>query len=213
MATWRATQKANRRAALMQSSARLFAERGFNSVSTVELGEAVGMSGPALYNYFPSKEALLCELLIDVSTRLLAGCLEIVGDERGPEETLDELIGFHVEFATTEPDIILLQDRELSSLPSDANRKVRRLQREYLREWQEVLQALRPEFGEAEAQTRLLAMVGLLNSTPHSARASGHRATGAQAAAILGAMARAALTAPLSAPLTGSFTAPQTEAH
>ena len=113
-ATWRATQKANRRAALMRASAHLFAERGYKNVSTIELGEAVGMSGPALYNYFPSKEALLCELLIDVSTRLLAGCLEIVGDERSAEETLDELIVFHAEFATAEPDIILLQDRELS---------------------------------------------------------------------------------------------------
>lgn len=191
VATWRATQKANRRAALMRASAHLFAVRGYNAVSTVELGEAVGMSGPALYNYFPSKEALLCELLIDVSTRLLAGCLEIAGDERTPEETLNELINFHVEFATSEPDIILLQDRELSSLPSDASRKVRRLQREYLREWEQVLRAIHPEFDEAEAQTRLLATVGLLNSTPHSASATGPRA-----AAILAAMARAALVAP-----------------
>lgn len=192
VATWRATQKANRRAALMRASAHLFAERGFNAVSTVELGEAVGMSGPALYNYFPSKEALLCELLIDVSTRLLAGCLEIAGDEGSPEETLDELINFHVEFATTEPDIILLQDRELSSLPGDANRKVRRLQREYVREWEKVMLAIHPEFEGPEVQTRLLATVGLLNSTPHSARATGPRA-----AAILAAMARAALTAPV----------------
>lgn len=182
----------------MRAAAQLFAERGYNAVSTVELGEAVGMSGPALYNYFPSKEALLCELLVDVSTRLLAGCLEIVGDERSAEETLDELIAFHVEFATTEPDIILLQDRELSSLPTEANRKVRRLQREYVREWQKVLHVLHPEFSEAEAQTRLLATVGLLNSTPHSARASGARASGSQAAEILAVMARAALTAPLS---------------
>lgn len=192
-ATWRATQKANRRDALMRAAAHLFAERGYNAVSTVELGEAVGMSGPALYNYFPSKEALLCELLIDVSTRLLAGCLEIVGDDRPAEQTLDELIAFHVEFATTEPDIILLQDRELPSLPHDANRKVRGLQREYLREWEQVLVAIHPEFDEAEAQTRLRATFGLLNSTPHSARASGPRA-----AAILAPMARAALTAALS---------------
>lgn len=172
-ATWRATQKANRRAALMRASAQLFAERGYSAVSTVELGEAVGMSGPALYNYFPSKEALLCELLIDVSTRLLAGCLEIAGDEASAEHKLDELIAFHVEFATTEPDIILLQDRELSSLPAEANRRVRRLQREYLREWEKVLAELHPEFTPEECQTRLLATIGLLNSTPHSARATG----------------------------------------
>lgn len=176
----------------MQAAARLFAERGYNSVSTVELGEAVGMSGPAIYNYFSSKEALLCELLIDASTRLLASCLEIVSDEQPPQDTLDELIAFHVEFATTDPDIILLQDRELSSLPVEANRKVRRLQREYLREWQRVLVTILPGLSDAEAQTRLLATMGLLNSTPHSAPASG-----VGAAAILAVMARAALTAPV----------------
>lgn len=192
MATWRATQKANRRAALMRSSARLFAERGFNAVSTVELGEAVGMSGPALYNYFPSKEALLGELLVDVSTRLLAGCLQIVGDDRAPEDTLDELIAFHVEFATTEPDVIVVQGRELANLPEETNRKVRRLQREYLREWEKVLTAIRPEIGSEEARTRLLAVVGLLNSTPHSAAPSGQRAS-----RVLAAMASAALLAPV----------------
>ncbi len=207
----------------MSAAAQLFAERGYRAVSTVELGEAVGMSGPALYNYFPSKEALLCELLIDVSTRLLAGCLEITSDELPPDEMLDALLAFHAEFATSEPDIIVLQDRELANLPSDANRKVRRLQREYLREWERVLETLHPEFRPAEAQTRLLATFGLLNSTPHSARAGGpragatraggtraggsrasgaragggRRASGAEAAVILAAMARAALTAPV----------------
>lgn len=175
----------------MRVAAQLFAERGYNAVSTVELGEAVGMSGPALYNYFPSKEALLSELLIDVSTRLLAGGLEITGDEQSASETLDSLIEFHAEFALAEPDIILLQSRELRSLPPEANRKVRRLQREYLREWQKVLVQLHPEFDENEAQTRLLAMIGLLNSTPHSVQARGARTS-----EILGAMARAALTAP-----------------
>lgn len=189
-ATWRATQKANRRAAIMRASAKLFAERGFNAVSTVELGEAVGMSGPALYNHFSSKEALLSELLVDVSTRLHAGCLEIVKDSLSPEQTLTALINFHVEFAISEPDIILLQERELRSLPTEANQTVRRLQREYVGEWQKVLRALKPDMQPDEAHTRLLAILALLNSTPRSARGGG-----ADAAQLLATMALAALTA------------------
>lgn len=192
MTTARATQKANRRAALMRSSAKLFAERGFSAVSTVELGEAVGMSGPALYNYFPSKEALLGELLVDVSSRLLAGGLRIVGDEVEPEQKLEELIAFHVQFAITEPDVIVVQSRELLLLPEDTSHKVRRLQREYLREWEQVLRAILPGMSSEEAQTRLLAVVGLLNSTPHSAVPARSRAT-----EVLTAMARAALLAPV----------------
>jgi len=188
-ATWRETQKANRRASLMRSAARLFAERGFAAVSTVELGEAVGMSGPALYNYFPSKDALLAELLVDASSRLLAGCADILALSAPPPETLARLVAFHLEFATSEPDIIRLQDRELAHLPYNSRHEVRLLQRRYVQEWDGVLAAVRTDLGGPERQSRLLGTFGLLNSTPHSGSASGER-TGE----ILAAMALRALT-------------------
>ena len=71
--TWRATAKAHRRQQLLDAAAHLFAERGFNGVSIEELGAAAGVSGPALYRHFPSKEAMLGELLIGASQRLRRG--------------------------------------------------------------------------------------------------------------------------------------------
>lgn len=188
-ATWRATQKANRRASLMRSAARLFAERGFAAVSTADLGDAVGMSGPALYNYFPSKEALLAEVLIDASRRLLEGCHDLVADPGAPDEVLRRLVRFHLDFATADPDIIRIQDRELAQLPSDANHTVRSLQRQYVQEWDAVLASVRLELDPAERQIRLLGTFGLLNSTPHSAVV-------ADASDILAGMALRALTGP-----------------
>ena len=186
-ATWRSTQKADRRARLLREAAALFAERGFAAVTTVELGEAVGMSGPALYRHFASKEAVLTELLIDASERLLEGCDAIVGESPGPLDAaaaravLARLIAFHMEFATAEPDVIRIQDRELAGLPRDAAHRVRRLQRQYVDAWDAVL-----------AETRLLGVFGLLNSTPHSVAAGADDARAA-AAAILGRMAERAL--------------------
>ncbi|NUL45511.1 TetR/AcrR family transcriptional regulator [Cellulosimicrobium funkei] len=174
-ATWRATQKAHRRAALMESAARLFAERGFAAVSTAELGEAVGMSGPALYKHFPSKDALLAEILVDASERLLDGCRTILAEDSSEEargdaaDTLMRLIRFHLEFATTDPDVIRIQDRELPSLAPEDNQEVRRLQREYVQLWDGVLARLDPAMRDGERQVRLLGTFGLLNSTPHSA--------------------------------------------
>lgn len=183
----------------MDAAAALFAERGYAAVSTSDIGEAVGISGPALYNHFSSKEAILSELLVDVSTRLLAGGLEIAasGSEahetattftRTPKQVIDALIAFHLEFALAEPDVIVLQMRELRSLPPEASHKVRRLQREYMRVWQATLQRFVPGLDDGEAQTRVRATFGLLNSTPNSARASGDRA-----AEILTKMAHRAL--------------------
>ncbi|MGP3534073.1 TetR/AcrR family transcriptional regulator [Microbacterium sp. RD1] len=186
--TWRAIQKANRRESILRAAARLFAARGFAAVSTVEIGEAVGMSGPALYNYFPSKEALLAAVLVEASTRLLDGCREIVAPGRPAGETLDDLISFHLDFATSDPDIIRIQDRELAQLPVDVNHQVRELQRRYVQEWDHIFAQVRADMPESERQTRLLAVFGLLNSTPYSAVPTGHGAR-----AILQAMAVDAL--------------------
>ena len=62
-----------RGAQILRSAAQLFAKRGFHGVSISELGAAVGISGPALYRHFASKEALLSRMLVEVSERLLAG--------------------------------------------------------------------------------------------------------------------------------------------
>ncbi len=188
MTTWRATQKANRRAELMASAARLFAERGFAAVSTGDLGDAVGMSGPALYRHFASKEALLCALLVDASERLLDGGRALTSTGGAPREVFEALIAFHLDFATTDADVIRVQDRELGNLPVQVNQQVRRLQREYVQTWDGPFVALRPDLDDGERQTRLLAAFGLLNSTPHSAAPSG-----ARAGAILAGMARRAL--------------------
>lgn len=61
-----------RREQILKEAARLFAERGFHGVGVDEIGAAVGISGPGLYRHFPGKDAMLAELLVGISERLLA---------------------------------------------------------------------------------------------------------------------------------------------
>uniref|UniRef100_UPI0035933D58 TetR/AcrR family transcriptional regulator n=1 Tax=Microbacterium sp. SORGH_AS_1204 TaxID=3041785 RepID=UPI0035933D58 len=71
--TARDRAKAERRTALLAAAARLFAERGFDGVTLGDIGEAAGVSGPAVYRHVASKQALLGAILVDVSERLLRG--------------------------------------------------------------------------------------------------------------------------------------------
>ena len=52
----------DRRSQILDVAARLFAERGFHGVSVGDIGKAVGVSGPALYKHFDSKDAVLAEM-------------------------------------------------------------------------------------------------------------------------------------------------------
>ena len=190
MTTRRAALKEGRRVDLLRSAAALFAQRGFAGVSTTELGDAVGMSGPALYNYFSSKDALLAALLVDASERLLEGGRRIRSDGDAPDAALARLIAFHLDFATTEPDVIRVQDRELATLDAENLHTVRSLQRQYVQVWDDSLAPLIPEASDDERLTRLLAVFGLLNSTPHSDRSEA-------TVELLATMASVALVAPI----------------
>lgn len=162
-------QKAARRRRLRTEAARLFADRGFHGVSIEDLGGAVGMSGPALYRHFASKEALLADVLVTVSRRLLDGGRAQVEQAADDRDALERLVRSHTEFALTEPELIQVQDRDLSSLSPEQARLVRRLQRAYVEVWVQVLSRLDPTLPAPVARTKAQAVFGLLNSTPHSA--------------------------------------------
>src|ERR1700744_5631017 len=127
----RSQLKPDRRLQLLSAAERLFAERGFLGVRLEDIGAAAGVSGPAIYRHFPNKEALLSELLVGISTRLLAGATQVVDGADDAESALEGLVDFHLDFALGESDLIRIQDRDLGNLPAVAKRQVRRKQRQY----------------------------------------------------------------------------------
>ncbi len=167
--TWRATEKAQRRERYLEAAAALFADRGFHAVSIEELGAAVGVSGPALYRHFASKDAMLSELLLSASERLLAGFEATVAEGLSDSATIYNLVAFHVDFALAERDVIRIQDRELANLPAESNHRVRQLQRQYVAGWVAIAARLRPGCSLPELTVKMHALFGVLNSTPYNA--------------------------------------------
>jgi AcrR family transcriptional regulator len=188
--TRRSRAKSDRRSQLVAAAERLVAERGFLAVRLEDIGAAAGVSGPAIYRHFPNKEALLVELLVGISTRLLAGATDVVEHTTSASAALDGLIDFHLDFAFGEPDLIRIQDRDLAHLPAPAKRQVRKAQRQYVELWVDVLRRLDERLDEADARLMAHATFGLLNSTPHSVRPGVGTPT---ARAVLRAMTLAAL--------------------
>jgi AcrR family transcriptional regulator len=179
----------SRRDQILAEAAGLFARHGFHGTSIDVIGAAVGVSGPALYRHFPSKEGLLAEMLVGISERLLAEGRGLAAEHTDPAALLDALIAFHTDFALHQPELITVQDRDLANLPAGARRQVRGLQRAYVEIWVEALGRLRPALTTDEARVSAHAAFGLMNSTPRGAS----RVDDAVAAPVLTAMARAAL--------------------
>jgi AcrR family transcriptional regulator len=188
--TSRSKAKSDRRSQLIAAAERLIAEHGYLAVRLEDIGAAAGVTGPAIYRHFPNKEALLVELLVGISTRLLAGASDVVAKTSDPAVALDDLIDFHLDFVFTEPNLIRIQDRDLAHLPIAAKRQVRRAQRQYVETWVDVLRRLSADLDENEARLMAHATFGLLNSTPHSVKPGARRDS---SRAVLRAMTLAAL--------------------
>lgn len=184
-----------RREQILAIAADLFAARGFHGVSVAELGAACGISGPALYKHFPSKQAMLAEMLASISERLLEVGRARVAAASDPAAAVRALVAWHVEFAVEHRALIVVQDRDWESLPADAREEVRRLQRAYVDVWADQLRLLRPQLDRATAHAAAHAAFGLLNSTPRA----GHDLPDDQLRTLLSTMALSALTT-LSAP-------------
>lgn len=193
--TARHRAKADRRATLLTEAARLFARKGFDGVSIEDLGAAAGVSGPAVYRHFPSKQAVLAALLVGASERLVDGGRAVVSSAVDDHGALRSLIRFHVAFALADPDVIRVQDRDLDSLVEVDRRAVRALQRSYVEMWVDTLARLSPDTDPAELRIRAHATFGLINSTPHSARSlrTARSLPRAHVGALLEEMALAAL--------------------
>lgn len=67
MATRKRLSKDERRKAIVETAAALFAERGFRGVTTRELAKAVGVSEPVLYEHFKTKRDLYSAIIDQTS--------------------------------------------------------------------------------------------------------------------------------------------------
>ncbi|MBY8880817.1 SACE_7040 family transcriptional regulator [Actinacidiphila acidipaludis] len=195
-----------RREQILREAARLFAERGFHGVGVDEIGAAVGISGPGLYRHFAGKDAMLAELLVGISDRLLTAGRMRVAETDDPVAALDALIRGHIDFAIDDRPLITLHDRELDRLRESDRKLVRQLQRQYVEEWVGVVRRVYPRATELEARAAVHAVFGLINSTPHLGARSSVPDRAAMAALLrrlaLGALATLDDGLPWTAPRT-----------
>ncbi|CAM5602485.1 AcrR family transcriptional regulator [Aquamicrobium terrae] len=86
------------RSALMDSAARLFREKGYDSTSLKELALAVGVSPSAMYWYFPSKNDLLYSVIKRTLQRFEDGMMRVLATvDDTPPSRLAAFVRYYVE--------------------------------------------------------------------------------------------------------------------
>lgn len=89
-----------RKKLILDRSAEIFARKGVSATTIREIADAVGVYSGALYHYFPSKEAIVTELIREYIEDLSARCKDVLARELPPVERLEALV--EVALATSE---------------------------------------------------------------------------------------------------------------
>ena len=102
----------------------LFAERGYAAVSMLELADAVGMRQGGLYNHFPSKQALLVDLMATHMADLLQDHEIALDGIEGARARIEAFVRHHVTYHLDYPKDVFLAHMELRSLDADNRRSI-----------------------------------------------------------------------------------------
>ena len=108
----------------------LFAERGYAAVSMRQIASKVGLQVGALYNYFPDKQTILSELLINHMESLIEAWYAQKLPEK-PEKLLEFFVDFHIQYHLNRPEEVFIAYMELRNLTPYNFRKIEKLRNKY----------------------------------------------------------------------------------
>jgi len=141
----------------------LFAERGYAAVSMRQIASKVGLQVGALYNYFPDKQTILSELLINHMENLL----KTWDKQKLPKKSdklLEFFVDFHIEYHLNRPEEVFIAYMELRNLNPDNFQKIEKLRNKYERILSEILTTGVKDnlFSCKETKVTSLAIIGML---------------------------------------------------
>ncbi len=169
MARTRAHDYGDKRRALLEVAARLFAAKGFDRTSIAEIALKAQVSKALVYHYYPSKGALLFDI-VSVHLAFVADALAEADDPgASPEAHLLGLVRA-ILFAYRDADALhKVQLNELDKLEPGQREEIRALERRIVATVARALTRLNPDLLDADGAVLLkpvaMSLFGMLNWT------------------------------------------------
>ena len=156
-----------RRQAIVDTSAKVFAQRGYHATGLTELCAANGLGKGALYHYIRSKEELLAAIHDRVMDEVMAGADRVATAGGTPSAQLTMLGDELLDVIHRYPDHVWVFLHEFPALTGERAEKFRVRRREYERRVEAVVQAGidAGEFRDVDPRLTALAWLGMHNYT------------------------------------------------
>lgn len=123
---------------VLREALTLFAHHGYAAVSTRQIANACGLQVGALYNHFPTKQAILRALMVGHMEDLLAA----LANEKfvdNPASALETFARFHIRYHIDKPEGVFIAYMELRNLEPEPYAEVMKLRQQYERHLRGIL--------------------------------------------------------------------------
>jgi len=164
MARPRAAGYDDKRQAIIDRSAALFAQNGYDRASMAEVAKACGMSKALLYHYYDSKAALLFDILRDHLQELL-DAVGAVDKGQAPRARLRALVGALLDAYRDADKEHKIQINELGKLAPAKQKQLKDMERELVAVFAAAIAAVNPAIGRDKALLKpvTMSLFGMIN--------------------------------------------------
>ena len=163
MARPRASDHDDKRAALLGKAAELFASRGYDRTSMMEIASALGVSKALFYHYYPSKNALLFDIIKGHLQALVEAAEAADLPGAAPEERLRRVISAILDCYRGADAEHKIQINHLQQLEAAEQSELKRLERRLVEIVGAIVTALNPALPRERVRPATMTIFGALN--------------------------------------------------
>lgn len=166
MARTRAVDYGEKRNAILERSAALFAQKGVDRASMAEIARACGVSKALLYHYYAGKDELVFDI-IHTHLSQMDSALAAVKNPDDPAETqIRKLVGEVLDIYRDADHLHKVQLNGIPALPAEKAEKIKQTERSIVRRFSDAVDALNPELGGKDKKLLTpvtMSIMGILN--------------------------------------------------
>ena len=122
----------SKKEAILKAATKMFAAQGFERAPVRKIAEKVDLSVPGMFHYFPSKEDILNDIMINFMDEGYRKLKELNNDALGPVERVEGFCRFYVDHYAGNQDLLTIQVSEWKYLSREHRQQFFGKQRVYV---------------------------------------------------------------------------------
>jgi AcrR family transcriptional regulator len=127
------------RECILDAAVQLFAEYGYHAAPLRDIARIAGIQAASIYHHYPSKQALLVEIMETYMQLLNNSTERIIREYTDPLQQFHEIIANHIRMHTTYKAEFFILDTEIRSLEEESRTYILSLRHKYETLLQEIL--------------------------------------------------------------------------